>query len=75
MGKSLMLDIGAGTLDILYYDDESGLHYKAVVKSPVLTVAEKARRLPGTFLCAGLRWGAVLFRKSWSHGLRNFRFS
>ena len=52
-----MLDIGAGTLDILYYDDESGLHYKAVVKSPVLTVSEKARRLPGNLLVRGTEMG------------------
>ena len=57
MSKSLMLDIGAGTLDILYYDDESGLHYKAVVKSPVLTVSEKARRLPGNLLVRGTEMG------------------
>jgi uncharacterized protein (DUF1786 family) len=57
MSKYLMLDIGAGTLDILYYDDESGLHYKAVVKSPVLTLAEKARGLPGNLLVCGSEMG------------------
>lgn len=36
MSKFLMLDIGAGTMDVLYYDIDSGLHYKAVVKSPVM---------------------------------------
>jgi len=41
MSKYLMLDVGAGTLDMLYYDDESGLHYQSGCKSPVLTVAEK----------------------------------
>lgn len=57
MSKFLMLDVGAGTLDILYYDDESGLHYKAVVKSPVLTVSEKARRLQGDLLVRGTEMG------------------
>jgi len=57
MSKYLMLDIGAGTLDILHYDDESGLHYKAVVKSPVLTLAEKARGLPGNLLVCGSEMG------------------
>ena len=57
MSKYLMLDVGAGTLDMLYYDDESGLHYKAVVKSPVLTVAEKARRLQGNLLVRGTEMG------------------
>jgi uncharacterized protein (DUF1786 family) len=57
MSKSLMLDIGAGTLDVLYDDDESGLHYKAVVKSPVLTVAEKVQRLQGHLLVRGTEMG------------------
>jgi len=57
MSKYLLLDVGAGTLDILYYDDESELHYKAVVKSPVLTLAEKARRLPGNLLVRGIEMG------------------
>jgi uncharacterized protein (DUF1786 family) len=57
MSKSLMLDVGAGTLDILYYDDESGLQCKAVVKSPVLTVSEEARRLPGNLLVLGTEMG------------------
>ena len=42
MSRFLMVDIGAGTMDVLYYDTRSDLHYKAVVKSPVRRVAEKA---------------------------------
>jgi len=57
MGKYLMLDVGAGTLDVLYYDDDSGLQYKGVVRSPVLTVAEKARRLEGNLLVRGTEMG------------------
>jgi len=57
MSKFLLLDVGAGTLDILYFDDESGLQYKAVVRSPVLTVAEKARRLGGNLLVRGTEMG------------------
>jgi uncharacterized protein (DUF1786 family) len=57
MSKFLMLDVGAGTLDILYYDDECGLQCKAVVKSPVLTVSEEARRLPGNLLVRGTEMG------------------
>ena len=45
MSKFLMLDIGAGTMDVLYYDIDSGLHYKAVVKSPVMYMAEKVAGL------------------------------
>jgi len=57
MSKFLLLDVGAGTLDLLTFDDESGLHYKAVVRSPVLTVADLARRLPGNLLVSGSEMG------------------
>ena len=42
MSRLLMIDIGAGTMDILVYDTQTDLHYKAVVKSPVRYLAEKA---------------------------------
>ena len=42
MSRFLMIDIGAGTMDILHYDTDTDLHYKAVVKSPVRYLAEKA---------------------------------
>ena len=57
MSKFLMLDIGAGTMDVLYYDEESGLHYKAVAKSPVLYLAEKAQCLQGDLLITGCEMG------------------
>jgi len=57
MSKFLMIDIGAGTMDILYYDEESGLHYKAVAKSPVLYLAERAARTPGNLLITGCEMG------------------
>jgi uncharacterized protein (DUF1786 family) len=57
MGRFLILDIGAGTMDILCYDTGSGLHYKAVVKSPVLALAEKAARLPGNLVVTGKEMG------------------
>ena len=52
-----MLDIGAGTMDILYYDETSGLCYKAVVTSPVLYLAEKAKGLEGDLLITGCEMG------------------
>lgn len=52
-----MLDIGAGTLDVLYYDDQTGLHYKAVVKSPVLHLAERAANMTGDLLIIGNEMG------------------
>ncbi|MCP4682263.1 MAG: DUF1786 domain-containing protein [Desulfobacterales bacterium] len=57
MGKFLIIDIGAGTMDILYYDAESNLHYKAVVKSPVRQIAEKAANLRGNLLVTGNEMG------------------
>ena len=57
MSKYLMVDIGAGTMDVLYFDDESGVHYKAVAKSPVLHVAETAASLSGDLLVMGCEMG------------------
>jgi uncharacterized protein (DUF1786 family) len=57
MDKFLMLDIGAGTMDVLYYDAESSLHYKAVVRSPALTVAEKAKATNGNLVVKGVEMG------------------
>ena len=57
MNKFLMLDIGAGTLDVLYYDAKSSLQYKAVVRSPALTVAEKIGATRGNLLVKGVEMG------------------
>lgn len=57
MSCYLMIDIGAGTMDILYYDDATGLSYKAVVRSPIQYVAEKAAGLPGNLLITGNEMG------------------
>ena len=57
MAKFLMIDIGAGTMDILYYDTRTDMHYKAVVKSPVRTVAEKAAAIPGNLMVVGHEMG------------------
>ena len=53
----LMIDIGAGTMDILCYDTETDLHYKAVVKSPVRTIAEKAAAIAGNLIVSGCEMG------------------
>ena len=57
MSRFLMVDIGAGTMDILWYDTEAELHYKAVVKSPVRYIAEQAAQLPGDLLVTGTEMG------------------
>ncbi len=57
MSRILTVDIGAGTMDVLCYDTESGQHYKAVAKSPVFSVAEKAKSLAGNLLITGTEMG------------------
>ncbi|MBU2497391.1 MAG: DUF1786 domain-containing protein [Proteobacteria bacterium] len=57
MSRYLILDIGAGTMDILYHDTASQQHYKAVAKSPVLALAEEAERLSGKLLLLGTEMG------------------
>ena len=57
MGRYLLLDIGAGTLDMLYYDTDHDLHYKAVVRSPVRVLAEEIRHTRGNLLVTGGEMG------------------
>ncbi len=57
MSRFLLLDVGAGTLDVLFYDDRADLHYKAVVMSPVLYLAEHAQSLAGNLLITGVEMG------------------
>ncbi len=55
--RYLMVDVGAGTMDVLYEDDRAGLQYKAVVRSPVQTLAEAAARIPGNLAVGGHEMG------------------
>ncbi len=57
MSRLLMIDIGAGTMDILVYDTRADVHYKAVVKSPVKYVAEKTAAIAGNLLVVGSEMG------------------
>ena len=57
MGRYLLLDIGAGTLDMLCYDTDHDLHYKAVVRSPVRVLADHIRRTSGNLLVTGGEMG------------------
>jgi uncharacterized protein (DUF1786 family) len=57
MSRFLMVDVGAGTMDVLCYDTQTDLHYKAVVKSPVRYVAETAAASPGNLLVTGCEMG------------------
>ncbi|MBN1830883.1 MAG: pyruvate formate-lyase activating enzyme [Deltaproteobacteria bacterium] len=69
MNRFLIVDVGAGTMDVLCYDMGSDEHYKAVVKSPIRTLAEAAENLPGNLLITGTEMGGgelsvVLERRS-----------
>ncbi len=55
--KALLIDVGAGTMDVLYVDDGAGLQYKAVLRSPVRTVAEAAACLAGNLAVTGSEMG------------------
>jgi len=57
MSKYLMIDVGAGTMDILHYDTKTDLHFKAVVKSPVRYLAERADSVAGNLLVVGNEMG------------------
>ena len=57
MSRYLLLDVGAGTLDVLFYDDATGQHYKAVVRSPVLCAPERAQNMVGDLLVTGVEMG------------------
>jgi uncharacterized protein (DUF1786 family) len=57
MSKILSIDIGAGTMDILFFDTDSELHYKAVVISPVRTIAKRILSAEGKLLITGGEMG------------------
>lgn len=57
MSRFLCVDIGAGTMDVLWFDTEAVHHYKAVVVSPVRTIAERTARLPGDLVVTGCEMG------------------
>lgn len=52
-----MIDIGAGTMDILLYDTATGEHFKAVVPSPVRHVADRIGQTRGNLLVTGVEMG------------------
>lgn len=70
MNRFLILDIGAGTMDVLYYDEKSDLHYKAVVKSPVRHLAEKIENLSGNLAIRGNEMGGGHISKVLRHRAR-----
>jgi len=63
MSRFLLIDIGAGTMDVLCYDTETNLHVKAVSRSPVLSMAEKAEALSGNLIITGREMGGGAISK------------
>jgi uncharacterized protein (DUF1786 family) len=57
MQNYLAIDIGAGTMDVLCYVPEEKMHYKAVVQSPVRTLARKIEALAGDLVVTGQEMG------------------
>jgi uncharacterized protein (DUF1786 family) len=57
MARILAIDVGAGTMDVLCADLETAEHFKAVVRSPVRTTAERIEALDGKLLVLGGEMG------------------
>jgi uncharacterized protein (DUF1786 family) len=57
MKNILAIDIGAGTMDVLCYVPDEKMHYKAVVKSPVRTLATAINATEGDLLVTGVEMG------------------
>jgi uncharacterized protein (DUF1786 family) len=57
MKNILAIDIGAGTMDVLCYVPAENMHYKAVVKSPVRTMAAAINATTGSLLVTGVEMG------------------
>lgn len=55
--RYLLIDVGAGTMDVLFYESPSGLNYKAVVESPVLSMSREAGKVSGNLLLTGWEMG------------------
>ncbi|MFC1707604.1 DUF1786 family protein [Planctomycetota bacterium] len=73
MSRYLLLDVGAGTLDVLYVDEAAGLQYKSVVKSPAPYLAEKAAGRKGNLLVTGKEMGGGAISKALIQRARNAR--
>jgi uncharacterized protein (DUF1786 family) len=57
MQRFLLIDVGAGTMDILFFDRRADLHYKAVVRSPAPQLALLAEAGRGPLLITGVEMG------------------
>ena len=73
MSRFLLVDIGAGTMDVLYFDTQSDLHYKAVVCSPVRELAQCIRQTTGDILVHGCEMGGGAVSSALAERARNHR--
>jgi uncharacterized protein (DUF1786 family) len=74
LSRFLMIDIGAGTLDLLYYDASSHEHFKAVAPSPVRLVADEIEQTRGSLVVSGVEMGGgpvsdALRRRAQTHAV------
>jgi uncharacterized protein (DUF1786 family) len=60
MSHFLMIDIGAGTMDVLWYDSKTGEHFKAVAPSPVRTISWEIKKTQGPLAITGFEMGGVV---------------
>ena len=60
MSRFLMIDIGAGTMDLLWYDSETGEHFKAVALSSVRTISWEIKKSQGPLAITGVEMGGVV---------------
>lgn len=64
MSRYLLIDIGAGTMDILYCDSSAESYYKAVVISPVRHLAGRVAQLPGDLVVTGCEMGGGILTQA-----------
>jgi uncharacterized protein (DUF1786 family) len=64
MSGILTVDVGAGTMDVLYLDTRRAEHFKAVVKSPVASLARDVETTPGKLLILGTEMGGGAVSKA-----------
>jgi uncharacterized protein (DUF1786 family) len=57
MKNYLLIDIGAGTMDVMCYVPDENMHYKAVVQSPVRTLGAAIAATEGNLVVTGVEMG------------------
>jgi uncharacterized protein (DUF1786 family) len=64
MSGILTVDVGAGTMDVLYVDTRRAEHFKAVVRSPVASLAREVEEAAGKLLILGTEMGGGTVSKA-----------